>query len=54
MNSEKKLPFDPKVFLSKVNGGRTMSTHQKVVYAQGDPYDSVSTFRNGKQKDRRL
>ena len=29
MNSNKKLPFDPKVFLSKVNGGRTISSYRQ-------------------------
>jgi CRP-like cAMP-binding protein len=52
MNSEKKLPFDPKVFLSKVNGGRTMSTYQKgqIVYAQGDPGEAVFYIQSGKAK----
>ena len=52
MNSEKKLPFDPKVFLSKVNGGRTMSTYQngQIVYAQGDPGEAVFYIQSGKAK----
>jgi len=35
MNSKQKLPFDPKVFLAKVNGGRTISDYQsnQVVYS---------------------
>ena len=47
MNSNKKLPFDPKVFLSKVDGGRTISSYRKdqIVYAQGDPAILFSTFR---------
>ncbi|MGB8043243.1 MAG: cyclic nucleotide-binding domain-containing protein, partial [Pseudolabrys sp.] len=52
MNSKKKLPFDHKVFLSKVNGGRTMSTYQKgqIVYAQGDPGEAVFYIQSGKAK----
>jgi CRP/FNR family transcriptional regulator, cyclic AMP receptor protein len=52
MNSEKKLPFDPKVFLSKVDGGRTISTYRKNqnVYAQGDPADAVFYIQSGKAK----
>jgi CRP/FNR family transcriptional regulator, cyclic AMP receptor protein len=52
MKSNKKLPFDPKVFLSKVNGGRTMSTYQKgqIVYAQGDPGEAVFYIQSGKVK----
>ena len=45
-------PFDPKVFLSKANGGRTISTYQKnqVVFAQGDPADFVFYIHDGKVK----
>jgi len=52
MKSNKKLPFDPKVFLSKVDGGRTISTYRKnqIVYAQGDPADSVCYIQSGKAK----
>jgi CRP-like cAMP-binding protein len=52
MNSAKKPPFDPKVFLSKVNGGRTISTYRKNqnVYAQGDPADAVFYIQSGKAK----
>ena len=47
MKREKKLPFDPKVFLSKVNGGRTISDYRKdqIVYTQGEPAVLFSTFR---------
>jgi CRP/FNR family cyclic AMP-dependent transcriptional regulator len=51
MKSKKKLPFDPKVFLSKVNGGgRTISKYQKnqVAFQQGDPADSVFYIQKGK------
>ena len=53
MNSKEKLPFDPKVFLSKVNGGRTMSDYQKdqIVYQRRATQRTLfSTFRAAKQK----
>jgi CRP/FNR family cyclic AMP-dependent transcriptional regulator len=39
----KKVPFDPKVFLATVNGGRTLSKYRtdKVIFSQGDPADAV-------------
>jgi len=45
-------PFDPKVFLAKANGGRTISKYEKnkIVYAQGDPADSVFYINEGKVK----
>jgi hypothetical protein len=57
MNRKAKLPFDPKEFLSKVNGGQCMSDYRKdqIVYRQGDPADAVCYIHNGKvKKDRRL
>jgi hypothetical protein len=41
MKRKVKLPFDPKVFLSKVNGGQTISDYRKnqIVYTQGEPAD---------------
>src|SRR3984893_15726250 len=52
MKRKGKLPVDPKVFLSKVNGGRTISDYRKdqIVYRQGDPADSVFFIRSGKVK----
>ena len=52
MKPKGKLPFDPKVFLSKVNGGRTKSEYRKnqIVYRQGDPADSVFFIQSGKVK----
>ena len=52
MKRQAKLPFDPKVFLSKVNGGRAISDYRKdqTVYRQGDPADSVFYTRSGKVK----
>jgi CRP/FNR family transcriptional regulator, cyclic AMP receptor protein len=47
-----KLPFDPKVFLAKVNGGRSISNYQKnqIIYTQGAPADSVFYIQSGKVK----
>ena len=44
-----KLPFDPKVFLAKVNGGRSISNYRKdqTVYTQGEPADSVFYIQSG-------
>src|SRR5580700_7993245 len=52
MKRKAKLPFDPKVFLSKVNGGRAISDYRKdqIVYRQGDPSDSVFFIQSGKVK----
>ena len=49
---KRKLPFDPKVFLSKVNGGRAISDYRKdqIVYRQGEPADSVFYIQSGKVK----
>ena len=48
----KKAPFDPKVFLATVNGGRSISkyrTNQKV-FSQGAPADAVFYILKGKVK----
>ena len=52
MNSNQKLPFDPKAFFAKVNGGRTISDYRnnQIVYSQGDPADSVFYIQKGKVK----
>ena len=49
---KRKRPFDPKEFLSKVNGGRTIATYRKnqAIYRQGDPADSVFYIQAGKAK----
>src|SRR4029077_16774539 len=49
---ERKLQFDPKVFLAKVNGGRAISDYRKdqIVYRQGEPADSVFFIQSGKVK----
>jgi CRP-like cAMP-binding protein len=52
MTSNAKPPFDPKAFLAKANGGRTISQYRKnkIVFSQGDPADSVFYIRSGKVK----
>jgi CRP-like cAMP-binding protein len=52
MKRKAKPQFDPKAFLSKVNGGRAISNYRKdqIVYRQGDPADSVFYIQSGKVK----
>jgi CRP/FNR family cyclic AMP-dependent transcriptional regulator len=52
MKRRAKLPFDPKAFLAKANGGRTISTHRQksVIFAQGDAADAVFYIKSGKVK----
>jgi CRP/FNR family cyclic AMP-dependent transcriptional regulator len=47
-----KLRFDPKVFLTTVDGGRSSSTFQKdaVIFARGDAADAVFYVQDGKVK----
>jgi CRP/FNR family cyclic AMP-dependent transcriptional regulator len=47
-----KAAFDPQVFLSKVNGGRTISDYRKdkIVFSQGDVADAVFYIQTGKIK----
>ena len=47
-----KRPFDPKAFLAKVDGGRTICDYRRgqIVYRQGDPADSVFFIQSGKVK----
>jgi CRP/FNR family cyclic AMP-dependent transcriptional regulator len=47
-----KISFDPKAFLSKVNGRRAISDYRKdqIVYRQGDPAHSVFYIQSGKVK----
>ena len=44
--------FDPKVFLTKTNGGRTTAEYGEncVVFAQGDPADEIFYIQKGKVK----
>jgi CRP-like cAMP-binding protein len=48
----KKGKFDPAVFLSSVDGGRTLSHYQKgqTIFAQDDPADSVFFVQRGRVK----
>jgi CRP/FNR family transcriptional regulator, cyclic AMP receptor protein len=52
MKRKTKLPFDPKAFLSEVNGGRAISNYRKdqIVYTQGESADSVFYIQSGKVK----
>jgi len=52
MKRKAKLPFDPKVFLAKVNGGQRVSDYRKdqIVFRQGDPSDAVFYIQSGKAK----
>jgi CRP/FNR family cyclic AMP-dependent transcriptional regulator len=52
MKRKSKLPFDPKAFLSKVNGGQAISDYQKdqIIYTQGELADSVFYIQSGKVK----
>jgi len=47
-----KAVFDPKIFLSKVNGGRTLAEFGKhqIIYRQGDSADAVFYMQTGKAK----
>src|SRR5947208_10199418 len=44
--------FDPKAFLAKANGGRTISKYQKdqTVFSQGEAADAVFYIQHGKIK----
>jgi CRP/FNR family cyclic AMP-dependent transcriptional regulator len=52
MRPKSKLPFDPKVFLSKANTERSISIYRnrQIVYRQGDPANSVFYLQSGKVK----
>jgi CRP/FNR family cyclic AMP-dependent transcriptional regulator len=52
MKRKAKPPFDPKVFLSKVNGGRAVAEYRKdkIIFRQGDPSDAVFYIQSGKIK----
>jgi CRP/FNR family transcriptional regulator, cyclic AMP receptor protein len=47
-----KPAFDPKVFLTKANGGRTVAGYGEngVIFSQGDPADAVFYIHSGKVK----
>lgn len=48
----KNIPFDPKVFLATVNGGRSISKYWqgRAVFSQGKPADAVFYIQKGKVK----
>ena len=52
MKRKAKLPFDPKEFLSRVNGGRAISDYRKdkIVFRQGDSADAIFYIQKGKIK----
>ena len=52
MTPNAKLLFDPKVFLAKVSGGRTIAEYptNQVIFSQGDPADAVFYIQEGKVK----
>ena len=49
---KRKQPFDVKVFLNTVDGGRSVSNYRKnqKVFSQGDPGDAVFYIHEGKIK----
>jgi CRP/FNR family transcriptional regulator, cyclic AMP receptor protein len=50
--SKKLIKFDPKTFLSTINGGRKIVAFLKkqTIFAQGDPSDAVFYIQKGKVK----
>jgi CRP/FNR family transcriptional regulator, cyclic AMP receptor protein len=52
MAKKSKSKFDPEAFLAKADGGVTIANYRKgqVVFAQGDPADSVFYIREGRVK----
>jgi len=52
MRRKQKVSFDPRAFLSKVNGGRTVSDCRtgQAVFSQGDVADAVFYIQKGKIK----
>jgi CRP-like cAMP-binding protein len=51
-NEETKVPFDPKVFLATVNGGRSICKYRQneTVFAQSSSADAVFYIQKGKVK----
>src|SRR4026207_1083050 len=45
-------PFDPKAYLAKADGGKTMTNYQEkqIVFSQADPADSIFYIQKGKIK----
>ncbi len=52
MKRKAKLPFDPKEFLARVNGGQRVFDYRKdqIIFRQGDPSDAVFYIQSGKAK----
>jgi CRP/FNR family cyclic AMP-dependent transcriptional regulator len=52
MAIKRKASFNPKTFLAKVDGGRSIATYpsDQIVFSQGDPADSVFYIQRGKVK----
>ncbi len=52
MPIKRRPAFNPKSFLAKVGDGRSIDTHCKdqIVFAQGDPADTVFYIQKGKVK----
>jgi hypothetical protein len=50
--TQSKAPFDPKVFLSKINGGRVISDYrkEKIVYGRATLRIPFSTFRPARSR----
>ncbi|MGA9511557.1 MAG: cyclic nucleotide-binding domain-containing protein [Candidatus Sulfotelmatobacter sp.] len=50
--AKKYITFDPKQFLSTINGGRKIATFPKkqTIFVQGDPSDAVFYIQKGKVK----
>jgi len=46
------LPFDPKIFLTRVNEGRCVESYRRkqVIFSQGDPADAVFYVQKGRVK----
>jgi CRP/FNR family cyclic AMP-dependent transcriptional regulator len=50
MQAQAKPPFDPQLFLARVEAGKTRSElrRRQIVFSQGDPADAVFSIRKGK------
>ena len=50
--TKKLIKFDPKTFLSTINGGRKIAafTKKQTIFAQGDSADAVYYIQEGKVK----
>jgi CRP/FNR family cyclic AMP-dependent transcriptional regulator len=52
MAIKRRASFNPKAFLAKVDGGRSIATYRsdQIVFSQGEPADSVYYIQKGKVK----